>query len=52
MGFFDKLFGGNKEAAAKEAEARKIIAEAQAKEEAAIGLSEAEVMIAKAEANS
>lgn len=40
-----------KEAAAKEAEARKIIAEAQAKEEATLGLSEAQVMHAKAEAS-
>ena len=40
-----------KEAASKEAEARKIIAEAQAKEEATIGISEAQVMHAKAEAH-
>ena len=40
-----------KEAASKEAEARKIIAEAQAKEEATIGMSEAQVMHAKAEAH-
>ena len=39
-----------KEAAIKEAEARKIIAEALAKEEATLGLSEAEVMHAKADA--
>ena len=39
-----------KEAAVKEAEARKIIAEAIAKEEATKGLSEAEVMHAKADA--
>ena len=39
-----------KEAAVKEAEARKIIAQAIAKEEATKGLSEAEVMHAKAEA--
>ena len=39
-----------KEAAIKEAEARKIIAEAIAKEEATLGLSEAEVMHAKADA--
>ncbi len=39
-----------KEAAVKQAEARKILAEAQAREEATKGLSEAEVMIAKAEA--
>lgn len=40
-----------KEAAVKEAEARKTIAEAKAKEEAAIGISEAQVMHAKAEAS-
>ncbi|MCH5596903.1 flotillin family protein [Niabella ginsengisoli] len=39
-----------KEAAGKEAEARKTIADAKAKEEATIGLSEAQVMHAKAEA--
>lgn len=40
-----------KEAAVKQAEARKILAEAQAKEEATLGLSEAQVMHAKAEAS-
>ena len=40
-----------KEASEKEAEARKTLAEAQAKEEATLGLSEAQVMHAKAEAN-
>lgn len=42
--------GARKDAADKDAEARKIIAEAIAKEEAAIGLSEAQVMHAKADA--
>ncbi|AQY22449.1 flotillin family protein [Riemerella anatipestifer] len=40
-----------RDAAEKEAEARKIIADALAKEEATIGLSEAQVMHAKAEAS-
>ncbi|MGB0869286.1 MAG: flotillin family protein [Flavobacteriales bacterium] len=40
-----------KDAAVKEADARKTIAEAKAKEEAAIGISEAQVMHAKAEAS-
>jgi len=40
-----------KEASEKEAEARKTLAEATAKEEATIGLSEAQVMHAKADAN-
>ncbi|MDT0538427.1 SPFH domain-containing protein [Croceitalea sp. P059] len=40
-----------KEASEKEAEARKTLAEARAKEEATIGLSEAEVMHAKADAS-
>ncbi|MCT4664710.1 MAG: flotillin family protein [Flavobacteriales bacterium] len=40
-----------KDAAVKEADARKTIAEARAKEEAAIGISEAQVMHAKAEAS-
>ncbi|PCE64249.1 flotillin family protein [Sediminicola luteus] len=40
-----------KEAAVKEADARKTIAEARAKEEAAIGISEAQVMHAKADAS-
>jgi uncharacterized membrane protein YqiK len=40
-----------KEAAVKEADARKTIAEAKAKEEAAIGISEAQVMHAKADAS-
>ncbi|WP_373057576.1 SPFH domain-containing protein [Zunongwangia sp. H14] len=40
-----------KEASEKEAKARKTIAEAKAKEEATIGLSEAEVMHAKADAS-
>ena len=39
-----------KEASEKEAEARKTLAEAQAKEEATVGLSEAQVMHAKADA--
>jgi flotillin len=41
----------NKEASEKEADARKILAEATAKEEATVGLSEAQVMHAKAEAS-
>ncbi|MBL7471180.1 SPFH domain-containing protein [Robertkochia sediminum] len=40
-----------KEASEKEAEARKTIAEAKAKEEATLGMSEAQVMHAKADAN-
>ncbi|WP_459211261.1 flotillin family protein [Aquimarina rhabdastrellae] len=40
-----------KEASEKEAEARKTLAEATAKEEATIGMSEAQVMHAKADAN-
>jgi uncharacterized membrane protein YqiK len=40
----------HKEASEKEADARKILAEATAKEEATVGLSEAQVMHAKAEA--
>ncbi|QJP33754.1 flotillin family protein [Nonlabens sp. Ci31] len=41
----------NKEASEKEADARKTLAEATAKEEATVGLSEAQVMHAKAEAS-
>ncbi|SCY30835.1 Uncharacterized membrane protein YqiK, contains Band7/PHB/SPFH domain [Nonlabens sp. Hel1_33_55] len=41
----------HKEASEKEADARKILAEATAKEEATVGLSEAQVMHAKAEAS-
>jgi uncharacterized membrane protein YqiK len=43
--------GAKKDAADMEAEARKTIADAKAKEEATIGMSEAQVMHAKADAN-
>jgi uncharacterized membrane protein YqiK len=41
----------HKEAAVKQAEARKILADAKSREDATLGLSEAEVMLAKADAS-